>query len=214
MEILENLATGIQQAIATLIPGPIDAAEEAEPTSSPNATNPQDEEPAMSRLGVHFALTDAEVETLRGLEDELERVEFITDEIEEEYFETHPDLVVHSGKAWDAMHRALTDGDLSYDEEDYPLDHVILAGELLYTGSEYILSLKTPQQVADAEEAMQGIDEAEFRTRYFAIGDQLSEYTRLSEQDFEATWKAFQSVREFFARAKDSGRHVLFTADQ
>jgi len=213
MEILDNLANTVRHALETLVSGS-EATPNFEAASGHLENLPPEEELAMSRLGVHFALTDVEVATLRGIEDELERVEYITDEIEEEYFENIPDLIAHCGRAWDPLHRALTDGDLSYDEEDYPLDHVILAGELLYTGSEYIMSLKTPQQVADAEGAMRLIDEAEFRTRYFAIGDQLSEYAALSERDFQSTWKAFQIVREFFGRAAVAGRHVLFTADQ
>src|SRR5262245_9978603 len=103
----------------------------------------------MGCLGVHFALTEKEVEHLRSLADERARREHLCEDIEKAYFEEHPELKAESDKSWDAMHRALADGELTWDGGDYPLNHTVLAGELLYTDSDYIMSLKTPQQVRD-----------------------------------------------------------------
>ena len=167
----------------------------------------------MSCLGVHFALTAEEAAHLRSLEDEQERLEHLQEVIEEAYFGHHPDLKAESDKAWDAMHRTLTDGHLTWDGGEYPLNHVVLAGELLYTDSDYIMSLKTPQQVRDIAGALTAITEAEFRRRYLAI-DAKSYSTPLSDQDFGYTWVWFQGVRDLYARAAKEGRFVLFTADQ
>jgi hypothetical protein len=167
----------------------------------------------MSCLGVHFALTEKEAAHLRSLDDEQERLEHVQEEIEETYLGEHRDLTAESDKAWDAMHRALADGQLSWDGGQYPLNHTILAGEILYTESDYIMSLKTPQQVRDIAAALPAITEDEFRRRYFAI-DAKSYSSPLSDEDFRYTWDYFQEVRELYTKAAKAGRFVLFTADQ
>ena len=167
----------------------------------------------MSCLGVHFALTENEAAHLRSLNDEQARLEHLQEVIEETYFGKHPHLKAESDKSWDAMHRALADGQLSWDCGRYPLNHAVLAGELLYTESDYIMSLKTPQQVRDIAAALPAITEDEFRRRYFAI-DAKSYGLPLTDEDFRYTWDSFQGVRDLYSRAAKEGRFVLFTADQ
>jgi hypothetical protein len=167
----------------------------------------------MSCLGVHFALTEKEATHLRSLADEQARLEHLQEVIEETYFSEHPDLIAECDKSWDAMHRALADGQMSWNGGRYPLNHAVLAGELLYSDSDYIMSLKTPQQVRDIAAALTAITEEEFRRRYFAI-DAKSYGRPLSDEDFGYTWDWFQGVRDLYARASQEGRFVLFSADQ
>jgi hypothetical protein len=167
----------------------------------------------MSCLGVHFALTENEVSHLRSLADEQDRLEHLQEVIEEHYLNHEKEFAAESDKSWDAMHRALADGQLSWDGGDYPLNHTVLAGELLYAGSDYIMSVKTPEQVRDITGALSGITESDFRRRYDAI-DAKSYGFPLSDEDFRYTWDWFQGVREFYSRAAQAGRFVLFTADQ
>ena len=167
----------------------------------------------MSCLGVHFALTEKEVEQLRSLDDEQARLDLLQEEIEENYFSGDKRYVAESDKAWDAMHRTLTDGKLSWDGGKYPLNHVVLAGELLYTESDYIMSLKNPKQVKDVASALGSLRQDDFRKGYFKISP--SEYgSPVTEEDFTYTWDWFQNVRELYQRAASEGRFVLFTADQ
>ena len=167
----------------------------------------------MGCLGVHFALTEREVARLRSLKDEDARLEHLQEEIEEQYLGEEKQFTAESDKSWDAMHRALTDGQLTWDGGTYPLKHTVLAGESLYTGSDYIMSLKTPQQVRDVAVALPSITEEDFRKRYFAI-DAKGYGFPLSDDDFNYTWDNFQGLREFYTRATQAGRFVLFTADQ
>ena len=167
----------------------------------------------MGCLGVHFALTEKEVAYLRSLDDEEARIEHLQQVIEENYFGEYPDLKAESDKSWDAMHRTLADGELTWEGGAYPLNHTVLAGELLYTQSDYIMSLKTPKQVRDIAPALRVITEEEFRRRYYAI-DARSYSFPLSDEDFEYTWHWFQGVRDLYARAAQEGRFVLFTASQ
>lgn len=167
----------------------------------------------MSCLGVHFSLSSDEVERLRAFDDESERLDHLREVIEEEYLENHVERTAESDKTWEAMHRALSDGQLSWDGGDYPLNHVVLAGELLYAQPDYIMTLKTPSQVRDVAAALPSVTESEFRRRYYAI-DAGTYPSPLDEQDFAATWDSFQAVREFWLRAAEEGRWILFTADQ
>lgn len=167
----------------------------------------------MSLRGVHFALTEEEVNHLRSIKDEQARVDHLHEVIEETYLSEFPDLTADPDKSWDTMHRTLADGELSWDGGKYPLNHVVLAGELLYTDSDYIMSLKSPQQVRDIAAALLAITEADFRKRYFAINPE-SYGMPLSEEDVRFAWDNFQGVRDLYLRAAKEGRCVLFTADQ
>ena len=112
------------------------------------------------------------------------------------------------------MHRTLADGQLSWDGGEYPLESRRSCRRVaLHRVRDYIISLKTPQQVRDIAAALPAITEAEFRRRYFAI-DADSYGCPLTEEDFGYTWEYFQSVRELYQRAATEGRFVLFTADQ
>lgn len=167
----------------------------------------------MSCLGVHFVLTSEQVSELRKLPSEVDRLDYLQEKIEPEFFEKQPGLMAESDKAWDAMHRTLTDGTLSWTGGTYPLNHAVLAGELLYSESDYIMSLKAPAQVADVAKALANLTEVEFRKRYFAI--KPSDYgSPVTEEDFQYTWEWFQGVRDFYAKAAAENRFVLFTADQ
>jgi hypothetical protein len=167
----------------------------------------------MSCLGVHFALTEKEVAYLRSLGDEQDRLAHLQEVIEDQYLTREKQFAAESDKSWDAMHRTLSDGEMSWDGGEYPLNHVVLAGELLYTDSDYIMSLKTPEQVRDIAAALSGITESDFRRRYDAINPNSYGFP-LTDEDFSYTWDWFQGVRDLYTRAAQAGRFVLFTADQ
>lgn len=164
-------------------------------------------------LGVHFALSDEEAAKLRALASDEERLEFVTEDLEERYFEGDKAYVAESDKAWDAMHRALADGELSWDGGAYPLNHTVLGGERLYDGDDYVMILKTPQQVRDTAAALEALTEQDFRRRYDAIDADTYDGEK-DDDDFAYTWEWLQPVRDLFRKAATEGRHVLFTADQ
>lgn len=169
----------------------------------------------MSCLGVYFALTQPEVELLRSFEDERDRLEHLKEVIEAQYFEQQPDFLAETDKSWDALHRSLSGGELTWEgrEGEYPLNHVVMGGESLYSKDDYIIRLKTREQVEDIAKALEPITEDEFRLRYFKINAETYP-TPLSEEDFEYTWGWFEGVRELYNRAAAANRYVLFTADQ
>ena len=167
----------------------------------------------MGCLGVHFSLSAAEVDRLREIEEDRERLDYLKESIEEDYFTNHQDDLAESDKAWDAMHRCFEGGRLTWDGGEYPLNHVVLGGEPLYFDDDYIMSLKTPEEVRDVAAALPEITEADMRKRYFAI-DPHEYGMDLSDEDFNYTWEYFQGVRSLCLKAAFEGRFVLFTASQ
>ena len=167
----------------------------------------------MSCLGVHFALSSDEVQHLRSIPNDQDRLDHLKEVIEELYFEKYPDFTAESDKAWDAMHRALGSGRLGWFGGVYPLNHAVLCGESLYLPSDYIMSLKTPDQVRDIANALPAVSRDEFLRRYNAI-DPVDYGCALTDEDFDYTWQWFNDVRNFYMRAAAAGRFVLFTADQ
>jgi hypothetical protein len=164
----------------------------------------------MGCRGVHFAIDEADLAALRAVP-ERGRPDHVAEVIEERYFGS--DYGAESDKAWDGMHRALADGKLTWDGGAYPLSHTVLGGEVLYTRDDYIMSLKTPVQVRDIAKALDALTEESFRRRYNAI-DAADYDGEIGDEDFEYTWHWFTNVRDFYRRAAQDGRYVLFTADQ
>lgn len=169
----------------------------------------------MSCLGVHFALSNDDVAILKGFQSEDERLDHLREVIEEEYMSVDgPEaMYAESEKAWDAMHRILADGTLALDGGTYPHNLAILGGEPLYTGDDYIMDLKSAEQVKDIAIALAALDFDKFAERYRTIDPEDYGFP-LSDEDLQYTWEWFQSVRDLYVRAAANDRAVLFTADQ
>jgi hypothetical protein len=160
-------------------------------------------------LGVHFALSTQDEARLLAAAGDDDAVIRIVEEIEESsYTEPHCD----SDKAWDALHRCLTDGKLEYAGGTYPLRAAVLGGRQLVEEAEYTVSYVPAEQVRDVAEALSIIEEDWLRQRYLTLGD--TDYAGpVDEDDFEYTWDALEDIREFFAVAAEAGRAVIFTVD-
>ena len=113
--------------------------------------------------------------------------------IEEEYFNKYPDKLCELDKSWDAIHRTLTDGKLEWTNGDYPLNHIILGGEILYFQQDYIMTLKTPDQVKDIFKGFDLVTKETFRNRYFKIDKDLYGFGT-TEEDLDYTWTWFSNL--------------------
>ena len=103
---------------------------------------------------MHFAITVEQMNDLLKAADEEELMAQI-ERIEEAW---ERQFLVESDKAWDAIHRCLTDGSLLYDSGEYPLNHVICGGRQLDAGDDYTISLVNPEQVKDVARAARACD--------------------------------------------------------
>ena len=163
----------------------------------------------MAGRGVHFAITPAEMESLIAAQNDIELMKLI------EAIETvwDQDNLAESDKAWNAIHRCLTDGSLLYDGGAYPLNHVICGGRALHKGDDYTIALVTPSQVQTVAAAIAPLSEAAMRERYFSLIDPNTYNGDHGEEDFEYTWEWFQGVNGLFQKAAASGRAVIFSVD-
>jgi hypothetical protein len=159
----------------------------------------------MSGRGVLFAIDDEELEKLGNATTD-EQVLAIVSEIEERW--EHP---CELDKAWDAIHRALTDGRLALDNGRPPLSHVILGGTLLVSSDSAIVSVKPADRVDAIARALRGWDAARFRAAYHHID--RSDYGELDEEDLTYTLAWFERLAPFYERAARSERAVLFSVD-
>ena len=167
----------------------------------------------MACLGVHFAITDDELETLESFASDEERLDYLKEELEETYFGEHLDYLAESDKSWDAMHRALSDGELSYTSGPEPLRFAVIGGIPLYSKGDYIISLKTPLMVGAVAQALAGITYEDFQKRYEAIDGEKYGFPK-SREDMDYTWSYLSAVRDLFIRAEKEERCIIFTADQ
>jgi hypothetical protein len=160
-----------------------------------------------------FSLSKEEVDKLKSLGTDVERLDYLQEEIEQVYFDDYAERVAELDKAWDAIHRSLTDGKLEWNNGEFPLNHVVIGGEILYDGDDYIMTLKSPEQVEKIAEEISQITVDKFRIGYNRINK--SDYGMPpSDEDFEYTWEWMSNSIGFWQRAADENRFVLFTAEQ
>ncbi len=164
----------------------------------------------MSCLGVHFAIEAGQAERLTLAANDSEILSSVQEEIEARWDE---EWLYQTDKAWDAIHRCLTDGFLTPGNGDYPLSFCILGGRTLYLGSDYIVRLVDPDQAGEVGRALANVKIEDLAEKYWKINPH--DYgVELSEEDFTYTWDYFSGLPDFFARAAAFKRFVVFTADQ
>jgi hypothetical protein len=163
----------------------------------------------MPARGVLFAIEADDAERLLEAGDD-DEVMGVIEEVEENWDEAN---LAETDKAWDAIHRALTNGLLEWSNGGYPLNHVILGGRRLYQGDDYVAVLKTPEQVRDVAAAVRSIDDAGMAALYDRnVPHDYDPNHGDEDRTYTVDW--FAGVRELFVSAADSGRWVLFTVDQ
>lgn len=163
----------------------------------------------MSCLGGFRAITKEELDRLRSVP----RADRVPDYLDEMEMVDSCDL----DKAWDAIHRALTNGKLEFGGKNPPGCWVILGGEALRGDREgeedYIITCKTPEQVQRLYWFLLKLTEEKFRELYFAIDPEEYGF-ELSEDDFDYTWSCLGDCIQFFKRTVNRGLWVLFDVDQ
>jgi len=156
----------------------------------------------MACRGVHFALTEEQYKKVcrSGSDDEL--IELIQEDIEEEW---DTEWLREADKAWDAIHRCLTDGKLEWKNGSFPLNAVVVGGKQV--------SLVTPDQIPSVADALEHIDKTALKKGYDQI-KQKDYDGEIGEEDFEYTWEWFKDLYTLYEKAAQNGRAVLFSVDQ
>jgi hypothetical protein len=163
----------------------------------------------MAGRGVHFAVTAAQAESLLATKSDRKLMAIVA-QIEEAW---EKPFAVETDKAWDAIHRCLTDGSLLYVSGEYPLNHCICGGQQLFRGNGDTVSFVSAEQVKDVAAALAKVTKAWMRSRYSRIDPQEYDEVEMGEEDFDYTWENFLDVRRFYKKAAKAGRAVIFTVD-
>jgi hypothetical protein len=158
-----------------------------------------------------FALTADQEAALMATGDDAEVRAFV-EEVEMGDWDGDP-LDCEADKAWDAMHRCLSDGTLGSGRRLSQLDMAVLGGGHHHEGDDYIVAHVLAAEVAQVAAALDAVDETWMRQRYDRI-DAASYQGSLSDEGFDYTWYWFRQVRDFYRKAALAGRAVIFTVDQ
>jgi hypothetical protein len=173
----------------------------------------------MSCLGVHFAISEQEMEQFFGLSGKPEALWDLMHRIEEKRDQEN---LQETGIAWDVIHRCLT-GDntpasVNISCGAYPLKKCVLGGIHIFPPNEagdwdYLMCLVRPTEVRDVSTALVPLDKEWLRRRYFGLDWEAIGY-EFGEDDFAYHWNTFEQLKTFFEKAAKNGRAVLFTASQ
>jgi hypothetical protein len=165
-------------------------------------------------MGVLFAVDELTVQRIRAMK-MAERPEYISEDLEEVYFEDYPERTCELDETWEAMHRAFTDGGFCFDCDDFPLGTAILGGEILYFDGEkytdYIITAKNPDEVKAVYEALCDLTDKDFKKGYGKISPE--EYPDKGKEDCENTLEYLHDSLPFWRFAAEHELWVLFTAE-
>ena len=162
----------------------------------------------MGARGVHFALTTAQRARLRRLRGDDEAILEFMAGVEDAW---DARWLCETDKAWEAIHRALTDGKLTFvgAERHAPLGLAILGGESLVEDEDETVMLLPARRVPPLARALAALTEAEFRERY---ARRCRGYApEFGDDDCAYAWEHLVALRVFFARVARARRAVVFT---
>lgn len=160
----------------------------------------------MSARGVHFAVTDEQARALLAAKSDRKLMDLVG-EIEKAWDRR---FLAQTDKAWDGIHRCLTDGTLLYESGEYPLNHCICGGRQLHRRGSDTVSYVTAEQVRDVAEALRKVTKGWMRKRYELIDPDDYEFD-LGDEDFAYVWENLLELRRFYKKAAEAGRAVIFT---
>ena len=160
----------------------------------------------MGCRAVHFAVTADEATRLLNTPG-VDLVDFV-EEIEERWDE---EWLEETDKAWDAIHRCLTDGKLEFGSSVF--HKCILGDRNLNEEPDYIISFLDSADVKQVAQAIKSINKEAMKKKYDAI-DTETYQGEPSDEDFEYTWESFAFLQKFFQKAAADNRAMLFAVSQ
>ncbi|MFE2584859.1 DUF1877 family protein [Streptomyces sp. NPDC059378] len=163
----------------------------------------------MAARAVLFALGAQDAERFLACRDDDTVLELV-EEVEERWDLDH---LCELDKSWDALHRCFTDGDLAFENGEYPLSHVILGGVPLHEGDDYIVCYVAPEQVHEVAAALEPVDDQWLSNRFATLT--FNDYQGTGNAEDIAYTQAFlPGLKDFYRTAAQSGSAVIFTVDQ
>ena len=160
----------------------------------------------MPANGILISLDERNQDKLSNAQSDIDVVNALL-EIEEQASDSD---VFSLDKAWNIIHRSLTDGLLEYDNGDYPLNMCIMDGYQLYEGDETVISVVPQEKVADIADALQHISYEKFKEGFLKID--TSDFP-IAANDLEYSWSIFQGLPAFWKNAALKNHAIVFNVD-
>jgi uncharacterized protein DUF1877 len=159
---------------------------------------------------VLFAITDDDLHILESATTDDERVDYVQEVIEERW---EPGFVYELDKAWDALHRALNDGQLEWNSAGFPLSAAVLGKVSMNSGDDYLIGLTSPDDVPAVADALAVLTVDKVRRGYEKINpaDRRPEF---GPEDLQYTLDYFAELPTFWKNAASAGRAIIFTVSQ
>lgn len=158
---------------------------------------------------VLFAITEDDRRTLESASTDDQKVSYVEEVIEERW---EPGFVYELDKAWDALHRSLTDGELKWNESTFPLGAAVLGKTPMHSGDAYLIGLTSAEDVGTVAAALTAVTVDDVREGYARIDPE--KYVDLGPEDLDYTLEYFSGLPEFWQQAAKAGRSVIFTVSQ
>ncbi|WP_333772265.1 DUF1877 family protein [Streptomyces sp. IBSBF 3136] len=163
----------------------------------------------MAARAVIFALDAQDAERVLACHGDDEVIALV-EEVEERWDMDH---LFELDKSWDALHRCFTDGDLAFENGQYPLSHVILGGVPLHQGDDYIVCYVAADQVREVAAALEALDNQWLSDRYATLT--FDDYQGVADAEDLAYTQAFlPGLKNFYRTAAQNGHAAIFTVDQ
>lgn len=162
----------------------------------------------MGRLGVLYALTEAELQKLLDCPRE-ERYEYMLEEIEETLLGTPRGCEVD--KAWEGLQFCFCGG--KWDETNEVPANIVFAGEFLVETEDDIMTLKRPEAVKNITAYLREHDlEAVIRENFPKIDEEAFWFPK-TEDVLEHILGWSEGLLPFYENAVKEGCSVIFTVD-
>lgn len=116
-------------------------------------------------------------------------------------------------RAWDGIHRCLTEGELGGEDGRYPLNAVVLGGLPMHRGDDYVVSFNTSAEVRDVAAALTDLDLEPFIARYWTLDP--NEYGAAIDQGgLDYLTYYLREITRFYQQAAQAGWSTVFVVDQ
>lgn len=117
--------------------------------------------------------------------------------------------ILELAKAWDAIHRLLTEGTLEPTGGDFPLNAVILGGKPIHQGTDYAAAVVRPDLTPFIAEALAEITEEELQKKFVDL-PQHGYDQGVADKDFDEVWRVTRLLQEFYDFCAAERLAVLF----
>lgn len=163
----------------------------------------------MSRLGMLYALTDAEAEKLRSVPEE-ERYDYMLNEIETNLFGTP--RACELDKAWEGIQLCLGGG--KWNEDNSVPANIIFGGEFLVNTEGEVLTLKNGSDVKEIVEYLRQNNLQDIINKNFwNIDTEDTDFMYKDDNGLEHTLGWSEDVFPFYENALKENCQVIFTVD-